>query len=223
MAGWAEAYATGDWLGTPAALLNADRLGRALDALAGRLDQVAGALALSAVAGFGLEAARLHWDFTSVAFCGAYADQDQEAPEIGFGHSSDHREHRRQLKVGHATTASGVPLYGRVAHGRRSCVIRRKTDTSSGAKRTAFRGKPDKVPAGGGHLSELVRRGMLPRGAARTSGAFLSGTVSALDRNHCPDVSVQLGWGEGGIHGFPSNRSTRAVMAGTPILRVVER
>jgi transposase len=119
VAGWAEAYATGDWLGTPAALLNDDRLGRALDALAGRLDQVAGALALSAVAGFGLEAARLHWDFTSVAFCGAYADQDQEAPEIGFGHSSDHREHRRQLKVAHATTASGVPLYGRVAHGRR--------------------------------------------------------------------------------------------------------
>ncbi len=37
------------------------------------------------------------------------------------------------------------------------------------------------------------------------------------------EVSVQLDWGEGGIHGLPSNRSTRAVMAGTPFLRVVER
>ena len=32
------------------------------------------------------------------------------------------------------------------------CVIRRKTDTGSGAKRTAFRGYPDKVPAESGHL-----------------------------------------------------------------------
>ena len=33
-----------------------------------------------------------------------------------------------------------------------NCVIRRKTDTGSGAKRTAFRGYPDKVPAESGHL-----------------------------------------------------------------------
>jgi transposase len=117
--GWAEAYASHDWLGTPAALLNDDRLGRALDALSRRLDEVAGAVALSAIANFGTDAARLHWDFTSVAFCGAYHDQDEGAARIGFGHSSDHRGHRRQLKVAHATTASGIPLYGRVAGGAR--------------------------------------------------------------------------------------------------------
>ncbi len=50
-----------------------------------------------------------------------------------------------------------------------------------------MRGKPDKLLAGGGHLSELVRGGMLPRGAARTSGAFLTGTVSAFGRSQCPD------------------------------------
>jgi hypothetical protein len=117
--GWAGSYASADWLEVPAALLNDDRLGRALDALAGRLDEVAGALALSAIAAFGVDAARLHWDFTSVAFCGAYVDQDPAAPRIGHGHSSDHQAHRRQLKVAHATTASGIPLYGRVADGAR--------------------------------------------------------------------------------------------------------
>lgn len=117
--GWAETYATNDWLCVPAGLLNDDRLGRALDALSEHLEEVAGALALSAIAGFGLDAARLHWDFTSVAFCGGYADQSTAAPRIGFGHSSDHRSHRRQLKVAHATTASGVPIYGRVADGGR--------------------------------------------------------------------------------------------------------
>jgi hypothetical protein len=117
--GWAGTYASSDWLEVPAALLNDDRLGRALDALAGRLDEVAGALALSALAAFGADASRLHWDFTSVAFCGAYAEQDPAAPRIGHGHSSDHQAHRRQLKVAHATTASGIPLYGRVAEGSR--------------------------------------------------------------------------------------------------------
>jgi hypothetical protein len=117
--GWANTYATGDWLGTPGSLLNDDRLGRALDALAGRMDEVASAAALAAIGVFGADAARLHWDFTSVAFCGAYAEQDPDGPTVGFGHSSDRRGHRRQLKVAHATTAAGVPLYGRVVSGAR--------------------------------------------------------------------------------------------------------
>src|SRR2546425_2731843 len=117
--GWAQSYASNDRLGVPAGLLNDDRLGRALDALSRHLDEVAGALAMAAIARFGADAARLHWDFTSVAFCGSYAEQDPSAPHIGFGHSSDHQGHRRQLKVAHATTASGIALYGRVTDGSR--------------------------------------------------------------------------------------------------------
>jgi hypothetical protein len=117
--GWAEAYAVGAWLGTPARLLNDDRLGRALDALAEHVDQVTGALGLTAVAAYGLDAARLHWDFTSVAFCGSYADQDPAAPQVGYGYSSDHQGHRRQLKVAQAVTAGGVPVYHRVVSGGR--------------------------------------------------------------------------------------------------------
>jgi transposase len=117
--GWANSYAANEWLGTPAALLNDDRLGRALDALAPHLDEVASAVALAAIGAFGVDAARLHWDFTSVAFCGGYAEQDPDSPRIGFGYSSDHRAHRRQLKVAHATTAAGIPLYGRVTDGAR--------------------------------------------------------------------------------------------------------
>src|SRR5215211_385583 len=119
VAGWANAYGTHQWLGTPGALLNDDRLGRALDALAPRLDEVASAVALAAIGVFGADAARLHWDFTSVAFCGAYTDQDADAPRVGFGHSSDRQAHRRQLKMAHATTATGIPLFGRVVDGSR--------------------------------------------------------------------------------------------------------
>src|SRR5947209_10005759 len=117
--GWAESYATNDWLGVPAGLLNDDRLWRALDACSARLREEAGAHAMAAIATFGADAARLHWDFTSVAFCGAYPEQDATSPRIGYGHSSDHQAHRRQLKVAHATTASGIALYGRVVDGSR--------------------------------------------------------------------------------------------------------
>jgi hypothetical protein len=119
VAGWANTYAANEWLGTPGSLLNDDRLGRALDALAGCLDEVASAVALVAIANFGADAARLHWDFTSVAFCGAYEQQDAQFPKVGFGHSSDRQGHRRQLKVAHATTAAGIPLFGRVVDGAR--------------------------------------------------------------------------------------------------------
>lgn len=117
--GWAAAYEAGSWLGTPAELLNDDRLGRALDAISGHLDEIAGALAMRAISVFGVEAARLHWDFTSVAFCGAYGEQDEAAPQVAFGHSSDRQAHRRQLKVAQAVTPSGVPLYHRVVSGGR--------------------------------------------------------------------------------------------------------
>jgi transposase len=119
VAGWANAYAANRWLGTPGALLNDDRLGRGLDALAERLDEVASAVAMAAISTFGADAARLHWDFTSVAFCGAYDSQDPEAPQIEYGHSSERKSHRRQLKVAHATTAAGIPLFSKVVDGGR--------------------------------------------------------------------------------------------------------
>lgn len=117
--GWARTYEASAWLGTPAVLLNDDRLGRALDVLADRLDEVSGALGLQAVSTFGVDAARLHWDFTSVAFCGRYDDQDPEGPQVAFGHSSDRQSHRRQLKVAQAVTATGVPVFHRVVSGAR--------------------------------------------------------------------------------------------------------
>ncbi len=117
--GWAETYAAAAWLGTPAALLNDDRLGRALDALADHLEEVTGALGLAAVASYGVDAARLHWDFTSVAFTGDYPLQAPNGPQISYGHSSDHQGHRPQLKVAQAVSAAGVPLYHRVVSGGR--------------------------------------------------------------------------------------------------------
>src|SRR3989304_245393 len=96
--GGAERAGAHELLGTPAALLNDDRLGRALDALAGRVEAVKGALCLQALERFGGEHARIHWDFTSVSVEGS-----PDGPQtVRFGHSSDKRAHRRQVKLGQA-------------------------------------------------------------------------------------------------------------------------
>src|SRR5256885_15982588 len=81
--GWAQTYATNDWIGVPAGLLNDDRLGRALDALSEHLEEGAGALAMAATATFGADAAPPHREATPVAFCGAYADPGPKRPPVG--------------------------------------------------------------------------------------------------------------------------------------------
>ncbi|MCA1678022.1 MAG: IS1634 family transposase [Actinobacteria bacterium] len=114
--GWAEEQGAHPLLGTPAALLNDDRLGRALDALAARVEEVKGALCLRALERFGCEPARVHWDFTSVSVEGSHAGSEL----IRFGHSSDKRSHLRQAKLGQAVSEQGVALYHRSEAGARN-------------------------------------------------------------------------------------------------------
>lgn len=114
--GWADEQGAHPLLGTPAALLNDDRLGRALDALAQVIDEVKGALCLRALERFGCEPRRLHWDFTSVSVYGSH----QGSALIRYGHSSDKRAHLRQAKLGQAVSEDGVALYHRVENGARN-------------------------------------------------------------------------------------------------------
>lgn len=114
--GWADEQGAHPLLGTPAALLNDDRLGRALDALAKVIGEVKGALCLRALERFGAEPKRLHWDFTSVAVYGSH----RGSALINFGHSSDKKAHLRQVKLGQAVSEEGVALYHRAENGARN-------------------------------------------------------------------------------------------------------
>jgi transposase len=114
--GWADEQGAHPLLGVPAALLNDDRLGRALDALAKTVDEVKGALCLRALERFGCEPKRLHWDFTSVSVWGSH----QGSALIRFGHSSDKKAHLRQVKLGQAVSEDGVALYHRAENGARN-------------------------------------------------------------------------------------------------------
>ncbi|MGW9031153.1 IS1634 family transposase [Streptomyces sp. NPDC055722] len=117
---WARTWAVEEVFGIEAGLLNDDRLARALDAIAPHLQKVAGTVGARAIAEFGIDTARLHWDMTSMSVHGAYPEQDQDEqyPLIGYGHPKDRRFDLKQVQAGLAVSADGgVPVHARVFGG----------------------------------------------------------------------------------------------------------
>lgn len=107
VAGWASSHAVAERLGVPAGLLNDDRLGRALEALAPVAGDVRGALLLRAVERFSaVDARRLHLDLTTVRFAGAY----ESSSLVAKGWGAD-RQVARQVRTLQAATPEGVSLY----------------------------------------------------------------------------------------------------------------
>ncbi len=106
ISGWASGAAVHELFGTPAELLNDDRLGRALESFAVYAEHVRGLLAARAIERFGVDAARLHVDLTTVKVSGAYED----SALIAKGWSSDRRV-ERQVRTLQAASADGVSLY----------------------------------------------------------------------------------------------------------------
>lgn len=129
VADWAHAWAVDEVYGIAADTLNDDRLGRALDALAGQVDQVVGSIGAKAIDAFGIDVARLHWDMTSISLYGAYHQADDDHPAPAFGHPKDRRTDLKQIQAGIAVTADGgVPVFHRAYDGN-AAEIAQVTDT----------------------------------------------------------------------------------------------
>jgi hypothetical protein len=108
VSGWASGAAVHELLGIPAALLNDDRLGRALETLAVHSESVRGAIAARAIERFGVQAGRLHVDLTTLRVAGAY----EQSALVAKGWGAD-RHVRRQVRTLQACTAEGVSVYWR--------------------------------------------------------------------------------------------------------------
>jgi Domain of unknown function (DUF4277) len=106
VAGWASGAALHELLGVPAALLDDDRLGRALETFAVYAEGVRGAIAARAIERFGLDAGRLHVDLTTVRVTGAY----EHSALVAKGWGVDRRV-VRQVRALRASTPQGVSLY----------------------------------------------------------------------------------------------------------------
>ena len=108
VAGWASSAAMAELFGVPAGLLNDDRLGRALQALAPVAEQIRGELALAAATRCGADLSRLHLDMTAVRFTGGY----DGSALVEKGWAAD-RSIARQVKTLQASTRTGVVVYYR--------------------------------------------------------------------------------------------------------------
>lgn len=106
LAGWASQAAVQELFGIPAALLNDDRLGRCLEALAPVAEGVRAAVMLQTIERFGQDGARLHLDLTTLRVAGAY----EASALVGKGWGADRRV-ARQVRALQATNGQGVPLY----------------------------------------------------------------------------------------------------------------
>jgi transposase len=115
---WARTWAVEEVFAIPPEALNDDRIGRALDAIAPKLDQIVGSVGAQAIASFGLEVARLHWDMTSISLYGAYEEPEEGFIAPRFGHPKDRRPDLKQVQTGLGVTGDGgVPVFHRAYDG----------------------------------------------------------------------------------------------------------
>jgi transposase len=116
--GWAAGCAVEEVFGLRPEQLNDDRVGRALDAIAPRVDSLVGSVGAAAIEVFGIDVSRIHWDMTSFSVHGEYEQVDEAYAVPKFGHPKDRRPDLKQVQAGIAVTADGaVPIFGRAYDG----------------------------------------------------------------------------------------------------------
>ncbi len=115
---WAREWAVAEVFGIEADALNDDRIGRALDAIAPEQERIAGTVGAQAIARFGLDVSRVHWDMTSISLYGAYEEPELDFPTPRWGKPKDRRPDLKQMQAGLVVTAQeGVPLWHRAYDG----------------------------------------------------------------------------------------------------------
>ena len=115
---WARSWAVPEVFGVAAEALNDDRLGRALDAIAPRLDAIVGTIGARAIEAFGLDVSRLHWDMTSISLHGDYDTVEEDHVRPRYGKPKDRRPDLKQIQTGLAVTGDGgVPVLHRAFDG----------------------------------------------------------------------------------------------------------
>ena len=115
---WARSWAVPEVLNVSADALNDDRVGRALDAIAPQLDAIVGTVGAQAIASFGIDVSRLHWDMTSISLYGDYDIVDEAHVQPRYGKPKDRRPDLKQIQTGLAVSGDGgIPVLHRAFDG----------------------------------------------------------------------------------------------------------
>lgn len=111
---WAAEHSVELLYGHSADKFNDDRIGRALDALAGHVAEVETAVVTRALQLYDIPVNAIHWDLTSVTF----SDARQAAELIGTGYGGG-MIHRRQVQMSlHTTDAGAIPVRHQILPGK---------------------------------------------------------------------------------------------------------
>jgi hypothetical protein len=114
-----EEWAVAEVFGVEPDALNDDRVSRALDAVAPTLAGIVGSIGVNAIARFGIETSRIHWDMTSISLFGDYARNEAGFAEPSHGHPKDRRFDLKQIQTGLGVTGDGgIPILHRAFDGR---------------------------------------------------------------------------------------------------------
>lgn len=105
---WAEGSALEYVLKVSPELLTDDRLARALDAVADKVEVLKTSICLRAIEEFGLDIGRLHWDLTSFEFSGNYEEQKADFPTLTYGYSSSGVGQHIQCRVANVVCGDGA-------------------------------------------------------------------------------------------------------------------
>jgi transposase len=188
---WAGEHAVEEVFGINPALLNDDRIGRALDAIAPELDHIVGSVGAQAISVFGLDTSRLHWDMTSISLYGAYDQLDEDHPAPKFGHPKDRRPDLKQIQAGLAVTGDGgIPVFHRTydgGAGEVAQVVGAMTELQKMAKPQEFLLIGDSKLVSYNNVSAMITSGtrfIAPASKAYTPAA----TLAALD----PDSATEI-------------------------------
>ncbi len=200
---WAAAWAAEEVFGTEAELLNDDRLARALDAIAPRLDEISGTVSATAIGEFGIDVAKIHWDMTSMSVFGAYPvhEQDPAFPQIKHGHPKDRRFDLKQVQAGLGVAGDGgIPVFSKVFDGG-AAEVSQVVDTMKALKQIAgprrFLMVADSKLVSWANVTALVESGVdftaaLP--AAKVADGFYAGLDLAAAQvvDYVPDRAANL-------------------------------
>ncbi len=116
---WAREWAVPEVFGIDPGVLNDDRIGRGLDAIAPALAQIIGSVGLQAIERFGIDVSRIHWDMTSISLFGDYDQLDEGSAAPSYGHPKDRRVDLKQIQTGLGVTSDGgIPIFHRAFDGR---------------------------------------------------------------------------------------------------------
>jgi transposase len=196
VAGWAQRWAVDEVFGIDPDTLNDDRLARTLDAIAPFLDEIVGSVGAAAIAEFGIDVVRLHWDMTSISLFGAYEQVDEEYPAPKFGHPKDRRTDLRQIQAGIAVSGDGgIPVFGKVYDGGAGEVAQVVAAMKALRKMAAakdFLLVGDSKLVSYGNVAAMAAAGVAfvaPLAAARVPAGLFAG----LDRDAAPVVDYVAG------------------------------